>query len=108
MKNGTRRRYLKKIKTIYILTTKKPLFFIGFSLLLVVILPDSSVSEVGYCDGYGRVEMCNSEQVYECDSKDGIAISNSIYKLMKDDSRFKTLIESKSLFPFKSFSEFIN
>jgi hypothetical protein len=42
MKNGTRRRYLKKIKTIYILTTKKPLFFIGFSLLLVVILPDSS------------------------------------------------------------------
>jgi len=65
---------------------------------VIVILPDSSVSEVGYCDGYGRVEMCNSDQVYECDSKDGIAISNSIYKLMKDDPRFKTLMENKALF----------
>ena len=65
---------------------------------VIVILPDSSVSEVGYCDGYGRVEISNSDQVYECDSKDGIAISNSIYKLMKDDPRFKTLMENKALF----------
>ena len=65
---------------------------------VVVILPDSSVSEKGYCDGYGRVEIPNSEQVYECDSKDGIAISNSIYKLMKDNPRFKTLKKNKTLF----------
>ena len=58
---------------------------------VVVILPDSSISEVGYCDGYGRVEIPNSDQVYECDYKDGIAISNSIYKLMKDDQFFDFL-----------------
>lgn len=67
---------------------------------VVVVLRDSSVSPKGFCDGYGRVEICDSDQVYECfqSNRNGFAISNSIYMLMKDDPRFTKLIEEKTLF----------
>ena len=73
---------------------------------VVVILSDSSISKVGCCDMYGRVEMNDSYQVYECANKDessdekpfGIAISNTVYLLMKDDTRFQKLLDDKRLF----------
>ena len=65
---------------------------------LVVVFPDSSVSSKGYCDGYGLVKICDSDQVYDCRQSnywkdEPIAISNSIYMLMKDDPRFLKLIK---------------
>lgn len=66
---------------------------------VIVILPDSSISSIGECDGYGRVEINNSDQIFDCDdSIDGIAISNSIYMLMKNDPRFIALMEEGTLF----------
>ena len=77
--------------------------------VVVVVLPDSSVSSKGDCDGYGLVKICDSDQVYDCRQSnywkdEPIAISNSIYMLMKDDPRFLKLIEEKTLFKkLKSF-----
>jgi hypothetical protein len=73
---------------------------------VVVVLSDSTISKVGCCDEYGRVEINDSDQVYECANKYeetnekpfGIAISNTVYLLMKDDARFQKLLDNKNLF----------
>jgi hypothetical protein len=67
-----------------------------------VVLQDSTISELGHHDGYGRVYMSNSNNIYQCsdehnatiESPYGIAISNSAYILMKDDIRFQKLINN--------------
>jgi len=67
-----------------------------------VVLQDSTISELGYCDSYGRVYILDSNKTYECTCKDnattdcpyGIAISNSAYILMKDCVCFQKLINN--------------
>jgi hypothetical protein len=68
-----------------------------------VVLPDSTISDIGYDESYGRVEIQNSDQIYNCYGnpymeKEGIAISNTIYLLIKDDPRFHSLINNGLLY----------
>ena len=77
-----------------------------------VVLQDSTISELGYHDGYGRVYMSNSNIIYQCADEDnatiespyGIAISNSAYILMKDDIRFQKLINNNLFQVLKYYS----
>ena len=77
-----------------------------------VVLQDSTISELGYHDSYGRVYMSNSNKVYQCadeesatiESPYGFAISNSAYILMKDDIRFQELINNNLFQVLKDYS----
>ena len=87
-----------------------------------VVLPDGTITKIGYHDGYGRIEVknvtyqCNGEGYideaddYEDDEDDddkkfryGIAISNSVYKLLLLHPKFIDFINKK-----KNLYEYIN
>lgn len=67
-----------------------------------VVLKDSTISEIGYHDGYGRVNILDSDKQYQCSNEldatincpFGIAISNSAYILMQDNNYFQGLINN--------------
>lgn len=87
-----------------------------------VVLPDGNITKIGYHDGYGRIETKNG--IYNCNGDDGndvddvdddcddeedegkkfrygIAISNSVYKLLLLHPRFIDFInKKKNLFDY--------
>jgi hypothetical protein len=78
-----------------------------------VVLPDGTITEIGSHDGYGRIETddeiyhCNGdENDYDDDDKKfryGIAISNSVYKLLLLHPKFIDFINKK-----KNLYDYIN
>ena len=69
----------------------------------VVVLPDGSITEIGRHDSYGRIYTTNT--TYSCnddesdDYQTGIAISNSLYKLMLLNPKFEDFMnKTKNLY----------
>ena len=72
-----------------------------------VVLPDGTITKIGYHDGYGRIETndeifsCNEEDTEDTEYRFGIAISNSVYKLMLLHPKFIDFInKTKNLYDY--------
>jgi len=68
-----------------------------------VVLPDGTITEIGYHDSYGRIET--DDEIFSCNEeyteyRYGIAISNSVYKLLLLHPKFIDFInKSVPMFP---------
>lgn len=68
-----------------------------------VVLLDGTITEIGNHDGYGRIETEN--EIFSCNNEEdntyrsGIAISNSVYKLMLINPKFQEFMnKTKNLY----------
>ena len=71
-----------------------------------VVLPDGTITEIGYHDSYGRIET--DDEIFSCNEeyteyRYGIAISNSVYKLLLLHPKFIDFINKK-----KNLYDYIN